>query len=145
MGLAVKKLDNEISVADFRKMIVEAEENMKNAGSLVGDALDQVFPLKHSFGKGLYIREVTAPSTAMIITKIHKEDHPYFVMEGVCSVMTEEGVVKIEAPYHGITKAGTKRAVYVHEKTVWVTVHATDKTDLEEIEEEIIAKDFSEF
>jgi hypothetical protein len=34
--------------------------------------------------------------------------------------------------------------VYAHEDTVWVTVHLTNSTDLAEIEEEIIAKDFAE-
>jgi hypothetical protein len=32
----------------------------------------------------------------------------------------------------------------VHEDTIWTTVHATDETDLEKLEEEIIAKTFEE-
>jgi hypothetical protein len=34
--------------------------------------------------------------------------------------------------------------VFTHKETVWTTVHATEKTDLKEIEEEIIAKSFNE-
>ena len=84
------------------------------------------------------------PKEMFIASKIHKTDHPYFVMSGDVSVVTEEGVVRIKAPYWGITKAGTKRALYTHEETVWCTVHVTKETDLKKIEEEIIAKDFTE-
>ena len=65
-------------------------------------------------------------------------------MTGVLDVLTPEGVVRIQAPHHGITKPGTKRVLYIHEETVWITVHATDKTDLQEIEDELIAKNFNE-
>ena len=105
---------------------------------------DDACPLKHTFADGMYIREITMPKEMFIASKIHKTDHPYFVMSGDVSVVTEEGVVRIKAPYWGITKAGTKRALYTHEETVWCTVHATKETDLKLIEEEVIAKDFNE-
>ena len=34
--------------------------------------------------------------------------------------------------------------LYIHEECVFVTVHCTDKLDLKDIEEEVIAKSFSE-
>ena len=81
----------------------------------------------------------------MVLTsKIHKTEHPYFVMKGDCSVMTDDKVIRIKAPYWGITKPGTKRILYMHEETVWITVHATKLKDPKEVEAEIIAKDFSE-
>jgi hypothetical protein len=55
--------------------------------------------------------------------------------------MTDEGVEVIEAPHYGITPAGTKRMLYTHSETQWVTVHVTDETDLEKIEAEIISDD----
>jgi hypothetical protein len=137
-------MEKALDVQRFRAMIVKAEEKMKNAGALTGEALEEQLPLKHSFGKDLYIREIFAPTGALIITKIHKYDHPYFIMRGKVSVLTEDGVITLEAPYQGITKAGTKRAVYVHEDVTWTTVHATKETDLDKIEEEIIAKDYTE-
>ncbi|CAK0754811.1 Phage protein [Azospirillaceae bacterium] len=105
---------------------------------------DEVGELKHSFGEGLYIRELKVPKNMLISTKIHKRAHPYFLLQGECSILTDEGVIKIKAPYYGITKAGTKRIVYTHDEVLWVTVHATDKKDLLEIEDEIIAKTFDE-
>jgi hypothetical protein len=40
--------------------------------------------------------------------------------------------------------AGAKRALYVHEETVWTTIHAVQSTDLAEIERDIIAPDYPE-
>ena len=59
--------------------------------------------------------------------------------------MTEEGAMDMEGPMHGITPAGTKRLMYILEDVVWYTVHATDKTDPGDVEEEVIAKDYDEF
>jgi len=84
------------------------------------------------------------PKDLVIATKIHNQNHPFFVMKGECSVYTEKGMQRIKAPYHGITEAGTKRLLYIHEECTWVTVHCTDKLTLEEIENQCIAKDFDE-
>lgn len=84
------------------------------------------------------------PKGMLVTSKIHKKTHPYFVLIGDVSVLTDEGVVRIKAPYVGITKAGTKRLLYIHEETVWITVHVTNETDLKKIEDEIIAKTFDD-
>ena len=60
------------------------------------------------------------------------------------SILTEDGIIEIEAPHHGVTKAGTKRVIYTHEPCTFVTVHATNKTTPEEVEEEVIAKSFKD-
>ena len=57
-------------------------------------------------------------------------------------VVTENGFEYREAPYHGITYPGTKRVIYTHTDCLFVTVHVTNETDLEKIEEEMITKDF---
>ena len=118
------------------------EAILKIPGTTIGDQADM--PLHHSFGEGIYVREIFMPAGKLVISKIHKKAHPYFVLKGVLSVLTEEGPKLIRAPYYGMTPAGTKRVLYIHEDTVWITVHATDETDIEKIEEEIIAKNFDE-
>lgn len=129
-------------VDEFRKSICEFEEHFKKLPCAFDGS---EYPLKHSFGKGCYVREINVPAGNMVITKIHKHDHPCFVLKGECSVFTEDGLKRIKAPTYFITPAGTKRVVYVHKDTVWVTVHVTNETDLEKIEDEIIAKSFEEF
>lgn len=105
---------------------------------------DGVCPLKHSFADGCYIREIYNPKGVILVTKIHKVAHPFFLLKGEMSILTERGAERIKAPYYGITPAGTKRIIYTHEEIVFVTVHVTKETDLKKIEEEVIAKSFEE-
>lgn len=103
---------------------------------------NQRCPLSHTFGDGIYVRQIFMPAGAVIVSKIHQTDHPYFVMKGRCLVTTEEGQVEIQAPYWGMTKAGTKRALMILEDTTWITCHATKSRDLKVIEKKVIAKTF---
>lgn len=131
--------------SDFRKDIVEFERKFKDLEcSVYGEELDKLCPVKHSFVDGAYIREIFMPKGTLVTSKIHKFKHPYFVMKGKCSVQSEKGLEQITAPHHGITEPGTKRLLYIHEDTVWITVHVTKEKDLDKIEEEIIAKSFDE-
>ena len=94
--------------------------------------------LKHYFVKDAYVREITMEAGAIFTSQIHKYEHPFFVMEGDCDVLTEDGVANIKAPYWGITKPETKRLLFINEKTVWVTVHATDKTNIKDVNKDIM-------
>ncbi len=130
---------------EFQGKITTIEERMRRTKNFVtGKELDALFPLKHTFVDGMYIREIFMPKGSIIMSKIHRHKHPYFVTKGDTSVLTEKGVQRIKAPYNGITERGTKRLLYMHEDTVWITVHATESKDLEEIEEQIIAKTFDD-
>jgi len=144
----LKKPDLEISESTNFKEAVSALENywMENPDHIKGDDWVEKLGgnLTHQFINGLYVRMVHMPAGMVVTTKIHKVRHPFFVMFGKCRVMTEEGTVEIHAPYQGVTEPGTKRLIHVLEDCVWYTVHATDKTTPEEVEEEVIAKDFTE-
>jgi hypothetical protein len=131
----------EVPNQDVRQKMVEFEKCISQMPGALGE---DPFPLVHNFADGMYIREISVPKGFLVVTKIHKLDHPCFILKGECSVLTEDGIKRIKAPYYMITKAGTKRIVYVHENTVWVTVHKTDKINLSEIEEEIIAPTFAD-
>lgn len=125
----------------IRQAISELQEKMvATPGAMLGDCC----PLKHTFAHGLYIREITMPAGILIVTKLHKYSHAAFILSGEVSIMEESGPRRVTAPASFITPAGTKRVVYTHSETVWTTVHATNKTDIQEIEEEIIAKSFEE-
>jgi quercetin dioxygenase-like cupin family protein len=129
----------------IRDSIQNLEEKMKDLpNALIGDSPEylEVCPLTHNFAKGLYIRQITMPAGMLFVTKIHKFSHAAFILSGEVTLLEEEGHKRVSAPASFITKAGTKRIVFTHKDTVWTTVHATDKTDLKEIEDEIIAKDF---
>jgi len=129
---------------DFREKITDLHEQVVEGGALVGKELHDLNPTKHTFAGGCYVREIFNPANMLLVTKIHKKEHPFFLMIGKMSILTEDGVKTVEAPHHGITKPGTKRAIFTHEDCVFITVHATDKETPEEVEEEVIAKDFND-
>lgn len=102
-------------------------------------------PVTHHFCGGIYAREMLIPAGTMLTGKIHRYEHLNIMLYGDITVLTEGGMKRLTG--HNIIKspAGMKRAGYAHADTVWITFHPTDETDLEKIEEQFIAKDFSEF
>jgi hypothetical protein len=66
---------------------------------------------------------------------------------GDALVLTKDGVKRIVGPCTMLSSAGTKRALYTLEDTVWTTIHhnPTNETDIATIEEFTIAKDYSNF
>ena len=136
----------------FRELIMDFEEQLVTLPGAYGNPstpgrsedANEINPLKHTIVGGLYIREIFMPKGQLISTGIHKKEHPYFILQGDVSVLTDQGIKRVKAPYHDITKPGTKRLIFIHEDTTWITVHATEKESVEEILEEILAKDFDD-
>ena len=137
-------MEVEVSTISSHKVMINKMLEFEDAIGRVPGAKfgDDACPLKHTFADGLYIREMKAPKGMINVSKLHKTNHPYFILEGDVSILTEKGIIRLKGPCSGITKAGTKRIVYFHEDTTWITVHATQETDLEKIEEEVIAKTY---
>lgn len=103
------------------------------------------FPLKHHHAEGSYAREMLIEKGRVIVGKIHKHSHVNVISQGKVSVMTEDGLQLLTAPLTFVSKPGTKRIVYAHEDTIWTTIHVTEETDLEKIEEQVIAKSFDDY
>ncbi len=129
----------------FRNKVVDFEKKLSNSDlALSKKELHEKNPVKHLFAGGCYVREIFNPANELLVTKIHKKEHPFFLMEGKMSILTEDGVKHLQAPHYGVTKPGTKRIIYTHTDCVFVTVHATEKTSPSEVEAEVIAKDFND-
>ena len=107
---------------EFRETVSTFEEALKKHESSLGDSTHELNPTKHSFSDGQYIREIYNPAGLVLVTKIHSKNHPFFLMKGEMSILTEEGVERIRAPHQGITKAGTKRIIFTHSECVFITV-----------------------
>ena len=130
---------------DFREKITDLEK--EGFDKQIWDSKEdsnKLNPVKHSFADGCYIREIFNPAGELLVTAIHKKEHAFFLMQGEMSILTEDGIKHLKAPHHGITKPGTKRIIYTHSDCVFVTVHATNETDVAKIEEQVIAKDFQD-
>lgn len=91
-------------------------------------------PLVHRFTPGLYIREIFIPQDTLLTSVEHLTMHPFVISKGDVSVWVHEGEIqRIKAPYTGITAPKTRRLIYAHEDTVWITFHVTELTDPDEI------------
>ena len=78
------------------------------------------------------------PKGSIATSRIHKTEHQFAVLQGQVSVWTpQDGVIHYRAPYNGVTKVGTRRLLYMHEDTIWITFHVTDSTDPQKIMDEI--------
>lgn len=99
-------------------------------------------PVKHRFSPGLYTREIFMPAGSAHRSKIHKSNHQFIVSQGACMVSENGGPsVLMVAPFHGETKPGTWRALLIIMDCIWTTMHVTDKTDLAEIEKDLILEE----
>lgn len=101
-------------------------------------------PLTHRFTPNLYTRELFIPKGTLATTVLHLTTHPFFIVQGDVSVWYREvPLERYKAPHIGITQAGTRRLIYAHEDTIWVTCHVTNLTDPDEIMESIACMDFN--
>jgi hypothetical protein len=126
---------NKLSIPEFREWICGIEERMKqNINSF--DRHDDDDSVKHIFTPGLYSRQLFMKKGLFVISRIHMFEHPFIISKGDVSVYDGNDVVRLKAPYQGITKPGTKRILYTHKDTIWTTFHTTDKKTIEEIDED---------
>lgn len=95
----------------------------------------------HVFAPGVYARCINMPAGFACTSKLHKTEHLAIVCSGRVTVSTDDENYTVTGPQIFITKPGTKRALYVHEDCVWITIHVTDSTDLEEIERQVIGEE----
>jgi hypothetical protein len=101
--------------------------------------------ITHHFAPGAYGRECFLAAGTMAIGKLHRHTHLNVISKGRIYVATEFGTELLEAPATFVSQAGTKRAVYALEDTIWTTIHVTDETDLEKVEAEVICPDYETF
>jgi mannose-6-phosphate isomerase-like protein (cupin superfamily) len=95
----------------------------------------------HYFADGMYCRELFRPADTTIIGKVHRREHFYIVVSGEVTISGGGEPERVKAPKIFVSKPGTKRAVYAHVDSVCLTIHRTDKTDLDDIERELIESD----
>lgn len=126
---------------EFRRMITEFEKKLE---VVPGVEKGNCHPLTHTFADGMYVRQLTVPSQTLTVTKIHAKDNFFFLLKGTMSMLTENGVNTITAPCWGVTRAGTKRIIWHHDEVLFCTVHRTDEVDVDNAENDIIAKDFKQ-
>jgi quercetin dioxygenase-like cupin family protein len=95
---------------------------------------------EHYFAPGLYGRKVTLAKGTLVVGKKHKTTHLSVLAKGSLVVRGVNGLPdhRMVAGDVMVTPAGSQRAVYAEEDSVFVCIHATEETDLEMLESQLI-------
>jgi hypothetical protein len=126
--------DMRASIAELESAMLDMPEN------------HLTFETRHHFAPGIYAREIVIPAGVVLTGKIHRTAHINVVSKGRIVVATDEGEREIAAPFTFVAPAGTKRAGFALEETVWTTFHPNPKNrtvdQLDLLEDELIAPSF---
>lgn len=96
---------------------------------------------KNTFHGGMYCREVFRHAGVLVVGKVHKKEHFYYIVYGTVAITTDEGVQLITGPRLICSKPGTKRAVYAETDALCMTLHVTNAKTLDEAELELVEED----
>jgi len=89
----------------------------------------------------MYCREVFRVAGALIVGKVHKKEHFYYVVHGTVLITTDDGAEEVTGPRLICSKPGTKRAVYAVTDALCVTFHCTDAATVADAENELVEFD----
>jgi len=137
------KLSTRKKILDFQSMLVSNADEI----NIVTHQDSKIFPLKHTFADGIYVRQMSMNPGSVVVGAIHKHLHVWFLLTGRISVVTEEVTEDYISPCYVVATPGTKRVIYAHEESIFVNIHKnpTNSQDIEWLEKEIVAKDFKEY
>ena len=141
MNLALSKISDEKPLVkkpnspEMQAAIFRLEEKIKEMPQA---ELEYI----HRFTPGLYTREMIVPEGVILTGAIHKTEHISIFLEGKMLVPDEElGNVVIEPPMVEIAQPGVKRVGVALERVRWLTVHPTEETDVETLEDMLWTND----
>jgi len=97
------------------------------------------------FSHGVYARELHIPAGTMLTGEIHKLENLNILSKGDISVLTERGMVRVQAPFTVVSPPGTKRIAYAHTDCIWTTIHGTFEKDIDKIAQYFIATSEQEY
>lgn len=96
-------------------------------------------PTECIFTPGMMTRKIFMAAGTRHRSKIHKTRNQFVILQGA-ALVSENGNphVLMVAPHHGITEPGTWRHLFILMDSIWLTMHPTDKTTIQEVESDII-------
>ena len=105
------------------------------------------FPLKHSFSDGVYIREMFMKKDSIVIGKLHKYSHTWFLMQGEIMVATDQGTKVYTAPCYVNARAGSKRVINAVKDSIFINIHPNplELRNIEELEDMLTCPSYNDF
>jgi hypothetical protein len=94
-------------------------------------------PTRHYFAPGLYAREMFIPAGTVLTGAVHKTEH-LVQFDGDITVLADGGMQRLTGRHTFVSKPGVKRVGYAHADTWCTGFFVTDKTDVEELEDDLV-------
>jgi quercetin dioxygenase-like cupin family protein len=130
-------LNNVPTREQIERLQMEMSAMPQSELQLASDAMQT----EHYFHGGMYARKLTRPAGTLIVGKVHKQDHYFLCAKGEIIAWSEKGMVHLNAGDIIESRPGTKRVTLAVTDAIGITFHKTDKTDLDEIEKDLIEPD----
>ena len=130
----------------FQDKVNEFEGVMNHkAGEDYDKEMSKTFPLQEHLEGGIYTRELFMPKGSVLVSLIHKQNHPTFILKGRFSYLDDKGVIReVKAPYKIFTKVGAQRVFLVHEDTTIVGVYKTNAKTFKEAEADVYTNNYND-
>ena len=97
-------------------------------------------PVRHIFGAGIYIREVSIAAGVFSVGHFQKTKHMNHMLKGRVIMLNEDGTTsEVVAPVTFVSEPGRKIGLIL-EDMVWHNIYPTDETDIDTLEEMYLDK-----
>tara|TARA_R100001443_G_scaffold16590_2_gene26791 strand:+ start:18055 stop:18519 length:465 start_codon:yes stop_codon:yes gene_type:complete len=146
--MSKNKLVSRKGILELEKVLIDNTDG-KNIISNKGESIvrSEVFPLKHSFADGIYVRQMSMKKESAVIGAIHNHLHVWFLLTGNITVTTENAQEDFIAPCYVVSTPGVKRVIFANEDSIFVNIHKnpSNTQDLDKLEAEIVSKNYEEY
>ena len=125
----------------IEQMGIPSKEQIEKLQSEMAKMPQVKLETEHYFSGGMYCRKLIRPAGTLIVGKVHLKDHFFMCAKGEIIAWSEKGMKTLKAGDIIESKQGTKRVTYAVTDAIGITFHKTNKTDLDDIEAELIEPD----
>jgi quercetin dioxygenase-like cupin family protein len=126
-------------------MLTIAQNNLVSLENAILSLPQVSFMVEHFNIPGVYVRALHIPKDHVLTGCVHNHECINIVAKGDITVSDGDKETRLKAGSISISPPGTKRAGFAHDDTLFVTIHRTDLTDIEAIENELVSKSFDEY
>ena len=86
------------------------------------------------------MREITMPAGSLIIGHEHLTEHFNVILTGKARVMIDGVIEDLVAPCYFISKPNVRKVLYIVEEMKFATIHPTEETSVDVLEQTLIRK-----
>lgn len=101
-------------------------------------AADLGITVEHHFIGGVYCKQVSIPAGVVLLSHKHKFDHMSVLVCGSVDVTSNGNTRVYSAPSVLNIAADVNHTVRARDDSVWLCIHATDETDPDKVDDELI-------